>query len=54
MSQLFSWYNTIKLIEHVDHGLYKEYSLEKYKEGPNVKGRSGKGTGQSVPKPDRF
>ena len=41
-----------KLIEHVDSGLFKEYSLEKYKEGQTSNGRGGKGTGQSVPKPD--
>jgi len=41
-----------KLIEHVDAGLFKEYSLERYKEGQTSNGRGGKGSGQSVPKPD--
>lgn len=41
-----------KLIEHIDAGLFKEYSLERYKEGQTSTGRGGKGAGQSVPKPD--
>ncbi len=40
-----------KLIEHIDAGLFKEYSLERYKEGQTSSGRGGMGAGQSVPKP---
>ena len=40
-----------KLIEHVDSNLYKEYQLERYKEGQTASGRGGKNNGQHVAAP---
>jgi hypothetical protein len=39
------------LIEFVDPNLYKEYTLEKYKEGHTSSGQAGKGAGQTVSAP---
>jgi len=41
-----------KLFEFLDPELYKEYTLEKYKEGQTSMGRGGAVTGQTVPTPE--
>ena len=40
-----------KLIEYVDANLYKEYQMERYKEGQTASGRGGKNNGQHVAAP---
>jgi hypothetical protein len=40
-----------KLIEYVDLSLYKEYVMERYRDGSTSTGQAGRGAGQSIPAP---